>query len=39
MVERLGDAAIEPEYIDLMNGIAHVFDEAFNGNTKGADRM
>jgi hypothetical protein len=36
--ERLGDAPIEPQYVDMMNGVARALDEAFNGETKGADR-
>jgi hypothetical protein len=38
MIERLGDAPIEPAYIEQMNRIARVLDEAFNGNLKGNDR-
>jgi hypothetical protein len=38
MSERLGDAPIEQAYIELMNCIAHVLDEAFNGEAKGKDR-
>jgi hypothetical protein len=38
MTERLGDAPIQPEYIRLMNTIAGVLDEAFNGEAKGEDR-
>jgi hypothetical protein len=36
--ERLGDAPIEPEHLEMMNGIAAVLDEAFNGKARGADR-
>jgi len=35
---RLGDKPIQSEYHRLMNTIAGVLDEAFNGNTKGKDR-
>jgi hypothetical protein len=38
MSEQLGDKPIQPEYIRLMNTIAGVLDEAFNGNAKGKDR-
>jgi hypothetical protein len=34
----LGDAPIEPEFVRMMNSIAHVLDEAFNGDAKGTDR-
>jgi hypothetical protein len=34
----LGDAEIEPHLIRLMNSIAGVLDEAFNGEAKGEDR-
>ena len=34
----LGDAPIQPEYIDLMNRLAGGLDEIFNGETKGKDR-
>ena len=36
--ERLGDAPIEPEYIEKMNALARGIDEIFNGEAKGADR-
>lgn len=36
---RLGDAPIEPEYIDKMNALAHMLDEFFNGEAKGHDRQ
>ena len=38
MADRLGDAPIEPQYIELMNRIAGALDEAFNGEAKGKDR-
>lgn len=38
MTERLGDAPIEPQYIDMMKGIAGLLDKAFNGEAKGDDR-
>jgi hypothetical protein len=36
--ETLGDAPIEDEYMRMMNTIAHVLDEGFNGLAKGDDR-
>jgi len=38
MTERLGDAPIQPEFRRVMNSIAGVLDEAFNGEAKGKDR-
>ena len=38
MAERLGDAPIEAEHRRMMNSIAGVLDEAFNGEAKGKDR-
>ena len=38
MTHSLGDAPIEPEYIEQMKAIAKVFDETFNGPAKGKDR-
>ena len=38
MTERLGDAPIEPEFIEKMNALAHAVDELFNGELKGANR-
>jgi hypothetical protein len=38
MAERLGDAPIEAEFRETMNGIAKVLDQAFNGSAKGQDR-
>jgi len=34
----LGDAPIEPQYVESMRAIASVLDETFNGGLKGADR-
>lgn len=34
----LGDAPIEPKHHRMMNSIAGVLDEAFNGDAKGEDR-
>lgn len=36
--ERLGDAAIEPEYIEKMNALAVAIDRLFNGEDRGAQR-
>jgi hypothetical protein len=36
--ERLGDAPIEPAYIEQMNALANILDELFNGEAKGDDR-
>jgi hypothetical protein len=38
MTERLGDASIEPEYIEQMNAMAVAIDKFFNGEAKGRDR-
>jgi hypothetical protein len=38
MTERLGDAPIEPQYLEKMNVIAGALDKMFNGEAKGADR-
>lgn len=38
MTERLGDAPIEPAYVETMNALAGALDEIFNGETKGQDR-
>jgi len=35
---RLGDAPIEPQYIEKMNALARAIDELFNGDLKGANR-
>ena len=37
--ERLGDAPIQPEYIEKMNLVAAALDELFNGDLKGKDRQ
>ena len=34
----LGDAPIQPQFINLMNNLAVILDEAFNGDAKGKDR-
>ena len=36
---RLGDAPIDPEYVERMNEIARVLDRVFNGDAKGQDRQ
>ena len=36
--ERLGDAPIEQQYIDMMNAVARAIDEMFNGELKGDAR-
>jgi len=36
--ERLGDAPIEQQYIDMMNAVARAIDEMFNGELKGGAR-
>lgn len=36
--EMLGDAPIEPQYIEKMKAIAQVLNEAFNGDLRGNDR-
>jgi hypothetical protein len=38
MTERLGDAPIEPQYIEQMNAIAQALDETFNDKAKGNAR-
>jgi len=38
MTQRLGDAPIEPQYIEKMNALARAIDELFNGDLKGANR-
>lgn len=38
MTERLGDAPIEPKYIEQMNSLARALDEMFNGEVKGNAR-
>lgn len=34
----LGDAPIEPQYIEMMQAMARALDEMFNGEAKGNDR-
>lgn len=36
--EKLGDAPIEPQFRELMNGLAAGLDEIFNGDKRGANR-
>lgn len=36
--ERLGDAPIEPEYLEKMNKLARAIDVWFNGDKRGNDR-
>jgi hypothetical protein len=38
MAERLGDAPIEPAYIEDMNAVARGLDALFNGTVKGSKR-
>ena len=38
MTERLGDAPIEPQYIEKMNALAAAVDELFNGDLTGDER-
>lgn len=38
MKQRLGDAPIQPEYLEKMNELAHAIDELFNGKARGDDR-
>jgi hypothetical protein len=38
MTDRLGDAPIEPAYIEKMNAVARALDELFNGEAKGNQR-
>ena len=35
---QLGDAPIEPAYIEKMNALAHAINELFNGDAKGPAR-
>jgi hypothetical protein len=35
----LGDAPIEEQFHDLMNGLAHGIDKMFNGEATGTDRQ
>jgi hypothetical protein len=36
--KRLGDAPIEPKYIEQMNAVAATLDSYFNGDARGNDR-
>lgn len=36
--ERLGDAPIEPSFVRMMQSLAGILDEAFNGTAKGDNR-
>jgi hypothetical protein len=36
--ERLGDAPIEPQYLEKMHAVAAALDELFNGDAKGDKR-
>jgi hypothetical protein len=38
MTERLGDAPIEPEYIEQMTAVVQTLDQFFNGDKRGEDR-
>ena len=38
MTKRLGDAPIEPQWIEMMNKIARALDQSFNGDKRGKDR-
>jgi hypothetical protein len=38
MSEQLGDAPIEPAYIEKMQVLAHFLDEEFNGDKRGDER-
>ena len=38
MTHQLGDAPIEPKYIEQMKKLAHYLDRRFNGKLRGADR-
>jgi hypothetical protein len=37
-MERLGDAPIEPQYIEQMKAVANGIDKIFNGDKTGSDR-
>jgi hypothetical protein len=39
MTESLGDGPIEDAYRDDMNRLAHMLDQFFNGEARGADRQ
>jgi hypothetical protein len=38
MIKRVGDAPIEPQYIEHMKAVADGIDKIFNGDTRGKDR-
>jgi len=38
MTHSLGDAPIEPEYVEAMQHIAYQLDRVFNGEKRGDDR-
>ena len=38
MSKRLGDAPVEPEYVEKMHAVAQALDELFNGPVKGPAR-
>jgi len=38
MPHTLGDAPIQPEYIEMMNNVARGLDQVFNGDKRGSDR-
>lgn len=38
MAELLGDAPVQPEYVEAMTRVSHVIDEFFNGGAKGDDK-
>lgn len=38
MSERLGDAPIEPAYLEMMNSVARGLDKIFNGDAKKGER-
>ena len=38
MSHQLGDAPIEPKYIEQMQAVAQGLDQIFNGKAKGKDR-
>jgi hypothetical protein len=37
-MERLGDAPIEGQFIEMMNAVARMLDDLFNGDAKGKDK-
>jgi hypothetical protein len=38
MTNKIGDQPIDPQYQRMMNTLASVLDESFNGDKKGKDR-